>query len=349
MRILIITSSLPPSGGAENVAWETAVKLSRDNEVSVLTFGHSNDRIMLDNVSVHILKLRSHLLWYYMTFGRGQITKVVNLVKPDVIHSHMHSIITFVLRFQKGRKILTLHNSEFEKYNTTIIQKLKHEYFTRKSIKHYDKVTTVSKHMKSYLEDTLNKSIDFVPNGINGETFYISESIRRSAKTIIYVGRLVEFKGILPLLKAAEELRDYRFIIVGSGPLMEVIKAPNIEYVGLLDGDQIREYLNESQFAVFPSKYENFPLVGLEAMACGAIVLANDIKGFREYVEPESNGFLANLEEASDIVSCVRSIAQRRDLDSIREKGIYTAATFSLNNSTLRYLQIYEQAKTVFL
>ena len=260
----------------------------------------------------------------------------------------MHSIITFVLRFQKVPKVLTFHNSEFENYNTTFAQRLKHHFITKRSIKRYDKVTTVSKHMKSYLEGSLNRSIDFVPNGINLETFYMDKYKRRSLKTIIYVGRLVKFKGILTLLKAAEELRDYRFIIVGSGPLKEVIMAPNIEYLGLLDGSQVREYLNESQFAIFPSKYENFPLVGLEAMACGAIVLANNINGFREYVESESNGFLADLEESADIVSCIRSIAQRRDLNSIREKGINTAAIFSLNNSTLRYLQVYEEAKAVF-
>ena len=62
-------------------------------------------------------------------------------------------------------------------------------------------------------------------------------------------------------------------------PLKNKINLPNVEFIGIKDSQEISRYYNKVRFAIFPSKYENFPLVGLEAMACGAIVITNEING----------------------------------------------------------------------
>ena len=53
--------------------------------------------------------------------------------------------------------------------------------------------------------------------------------------------------------------------------------------------DIFSQYYNKAFISIFASEYENYPLVGIEAMACGSIVLASDIKGFREYVVKHLN------------------------------------------------------------
>ena len=71
-----------------------------------------------------------------------------------------------------------------------------------------------------------------------------------------------------------------------------------MEFLGRKKSSELVEYYNSSFISIFPSDYEKYPLVGLEAMACGSIVLANNINGFKEYIVNEENGFLADLNDS---------------------------------------------------
>jgi len=341
MRILITTSDLPPAGGAEKVAWDLAKSLSKKNEVFVLTFGKKNSFEMIDNIGVYFIRRTNHGLWYYMTLGRIDILRIYNKIQPDVIHSHMHSIITFVLRFKKANKILTLHNSKFEFYNKTIIQKLKHNLIVKKSFKKY-KITTVSKHMQKYLVDYLKKDVIHIPNGIDSKQFYRKNVINRE-KIILYVGRLEEFKGVRQILEASKILKEYKFQFIGLGTYFNFYQSKNVHFLGRKKPHELIDYYNKSFISIFPSKYENFPLVGLEAMACGSIVLASDIDGFREYINNGENGFLAELKTPSIIAEKIIDIARLKDVDLIRHNAQKSVVQYDLENVTNQYLKIIKE------
>jgi glycosyltransferase involved in cell wall biosynthesis len=342
MKILIISSDLPPAGGAEKVAWDLAKSLAKSNKVFIITFGKENSFKRIDNVDVYFFKNVNHNLWYYMTLGRGHILKIVNKINPDVINSHMHNIITFVLRFNKAKKILTLHNSKYEFYNKSKAQKLKHTLITHKSLKKY-KITTVSKHMQKYFLSYLNKNVTHIPNGINLEQFYFKSEIKKEIKKILYVGRLVEFKGVKSIFEASKKLKNYKFQFIGSGPLMNYYESDNIEFLGKKNSSELIDFYNQSFISIFPSKYENFPLVGLEAMACGSIVLANDILGFREYIKNGENGFLADITSSDIIFEKITEIANLENLELIKQNAFKTVEQLDISKVTEMYLKKYKE------
>lgn len=340
MKILIITSSLPPSGGAEKVAWDLAVSLSLSCEVSILTFGESNSFTKNENLNIYTIKLRKHNLWYYMTIGRKSILDIIEKIKPDVINSHMFNIITYIVRFNNSKKILTFHNSKFEYYNHSFLQKIKFNFIYKQSFKYYIS-TTVSKHMQLYLKNYLGKKVHHIPNGINLNQFYKKPEIKINKKNILFIGRIIEFKGVKKIFEASKQLQDFDFYFIGSGPLDNSYFSSNVYFLGKKHPSELVDFYNSSFISVFPSKYENFPLVGLEAMACGSIVLASDIKGFREYIRDGENGFLLKKITSNEIVEKINVIAKFDNLEMVRRNAFKTSENYNLKKIIKMYYSLY--------
>jgi len=112
---------------------------------------------------------------------------------------------------------------------------------------------------------------------------------------ILFVGRLIEVKGVKILLRIARELRDYNdihFAYVGTGPLSkEVIKVSknlgNITYFGEVKNENLSVYYNAANLLVAPSLHEEgFGRVVLEALSCGTPVIASNVGGLSEALDP---------------------------------------------------------------
>jgi glycosyltransferase involved in cell wall biosynthesis len=115
-----------------------------------------------------------------------------------------------------------------------------------------------------------------------------------------FVGRLVKEKGVSLLLQSAHELAvegfDFRLKIVGDGPERAGLEAladklglkKNIEFTGAISMASISTILSETTAVVMPSTWEDVaPLVALEQMMQGRLVIASDVGGLGETV----NGF----------------------------------------------------------
>jgi len=104
-----------------------------------------------------------------------------------------------------------------------------------------------------------------------------------------YVGRVSPEKDVPTLLEAARRLPDVPFKIAGSYWRMpEQIRntTPNVEFVGHLEQDALRDFYRRMRVLVFATRcYENFPVTLLEAMAQGIPVVCARIGGLPEIVE----------------------------------------------------------------
>lgn len=126
--------------------------------------------------------------------------------------------------------------------------------------------------------------------------------------TVLFVGRLRENKGVRLLLEAARLLPDIRFLLVGEGPLQNVVQQAssgrsNIRYDGPVDNSRLSVYYNAVDVAVMPSLYpEPFGRVILEAMSCGTATICSNlgaITGFlNEQVSCLIDPSIDNLREA---------------------------------------------------
>lgn len=115
-----------------------------------------------------------------------------------------------------------------------------------------------------------------------------------------FVGRLVKEKGVSLLLQSAHELADegfdFRLKIVGDGPERAALEAladelglkQQTEFTGAISMESISATLSQTTAVVMPSTWEDVaPLVALEQMMQGRLVIASDVGGLGETV----NGF----------------------------------------------------------
>jgi 1,4-alpha-glucan branching enzyme len=121
-------------------------------------------------------------------------------------------------------------------------------------------------------------------------------------KIIFFVGRMVREKGIHLLLEAAPQILrqhpDVKFILAGRGPLLaegkrlawETGLGEKMLFPGFVDDDTRNRLFRLAEIAVFPSLYEPFGIVALEAMAHGTPLLAADTGGLAEIVRHGENG-----------------------------------------------------------
>lgn len=138
-----------------------------------------------------------------------------------------------------------------------------------------------------------------IPNGVDTTRFRPPEVEDRQAArsrhelvgepTAVYVGRVVEGKGVDTLLDAFGDVRDQvpdaRLLVVGDGDLragLEAVAGPGVHFVGGV-ADVARE-LWASDVFVLPSLAEGLPLSLLEAMACERAVVSTDVGAAREVV-----------------------------------------------------------------
>ncbi|MEX0607531.1 MAG: glycosyltransferase, partial [Halofilum sp. (in: g-proteobacteria)] len=97
---------------------------------------------------------------------------------------------------------------------------------------------------------------------------------------ILYVGRLAAEKRIARIIEAAERLPQRQFRVAGDGPLRgaverAAVRLNNLEYLGWLPRDGVRDALDAHDLLLLPSAVEAFGTVVLEALARGRIALAS--------------------------------------------------------------------------
>ena len=155
----------------------------------------------------------------------------------------------------------------------------------------------------------------------------------RNVALYAFVGRLVQEKGVATFLRAAKELStcgyDFRLVIVGDGPERRALEilcaelglAEKTEFTGSVCPQRVETILSECRAVVIPSVWEEVaPLVALEQMMQGALVIASDIGGLGE----EVNGFGLKFPagDSNALASCMRRVADEPEIvTELRDKA----------------------------
>jgi glycosyltransferase involved in cell wall biosynthesis len=123
-------------------------------------------------------------------------------------------------------------------------------------------------------------------------------------KTILFIGRLTEIKGLDVLLKAMRELEGLELLVAGDGPCRRALESMarqsgvNAKFLGRVSAAERDELFDCSDGVVIPSRIlpdgrtEGMPLVCLEAMMAGRPVIAARTGGLGEFIDDGENGLL---------------------------------------------------------
>lgn len=132
---------------------------------------------------------------------------------------------------------------------------------------------------------------------------------------VAYVGRLSEEKGVRTLISAWRHLKTIPLKVLGEGPLRreleEVVtreKLP-VEFMGFCARDAAIRVVSDAVFQIVPSEwYEGFPMVIVEAYACGTPIIASRIGSLDEIVEEGQTGLKFHPGDAEDLIEKVKTV-----------------------------------------
>ena len=203
-----------------------------------------------------------------------------------------------------------------------------------------------------------------IRNGADGSIFYKDDSVKKEAvleqlgvetdyeKVVSFVGKLTPMKNVDGLLKAAVhyEKPGVVTLIAGDGELRESLEnmvkelgLKNIKFLGNQPHHILSRIYNIADCSLILSKREAFGLVAIEAMMCGAPLIASDQGALPEFVT-EDVGILVDSDDPEMTAEAVNSILEGKkvfDRDHVAEK---ISGHFSQDAIIDEFVEVYKEA-----
>jgi len=222
-------------------------------------------------------------------------------------------------------------------------------YFLHKKVqtwKNVDRYLVLSNFAKELL---IHSSLHLSPDKITVKSNFVKpSSISNDGSDrqdyFVYIGRLSEEKGIMPLLRAFSR-STYTIKICGDGPFRKEVESyaarcPNIEYIGFLAKEGLDHVLYNSQALIIPSIcYEGMPIAALEAFSNGTPVIASALGILKEMVREGATGLYF---KANDEDSLLHALDRWQKLN-VEEKALIS------ENCKKEYWEKYSPQKNVLL
>ncbi|MBT1070888.1 glycosyltransferase family 4 protein [Pelotalea chapellei] len=152
------------------------------------------------------------------------------------------------------------------------------------------------------------------------------EALLPRKRQLLFVSTDFKLKGgdllleAFPLIK--ENVPNIELIIAGGKlPPGVVLSDPAIHYVGSLSAQELQRYYLTSELLVHPARYDAFPNVLKEAIACGLPVVASDLCGMPEILDQGKNGILIkNLTSASFAQAVIRLLRDKPHYQQLQQQ-----------------------------
>lgn len=255
-----------------------------------------------------------------------QFWQKIRREKPDLVHINTAFVplsimrdasLVFVSRFSKTPVLLHPNGGRFliEDFKNKFLEKI-----AAKMLKSADKVLVLSEIEKENLTrrwDNLN--IEILPNAISIDETLPSKEIPQK-KTILFLGRIHESKGLHEIIEACETLVkekfEFNFRCFGTGPeqdffvgKMKEVLGENFHYGGVIAGEEKWRELCKADIFLLPSRYgEGLPLAMLEAMAARCVPVVADVASVRAVIKNGENGFLVEPYSAEQTTENLRNL-----------------------------------------
>ena len=330
MKILMLTWEYPPRvvGGIARVVHDLSKTLLKDgHDVTVVTYREGDAPYFEDDKGVKVYRVDNYMInpnnfidWI-MQLNFNLIAKANEIIAKegnfDVIHAH-DWLVAYAAKTLKNSYnipiVATIHATESGR-NSGIHDETQRYINDTEWMLTYEasEVIVNSNFMKNELQRLFGlpyEKINVVPNGVNLNLFNGIErdyNFRRkyamdNEKIILFLGRLVYEKGVQHLIAAMPKIlngyHDSKLIICGKGGMLDELKAEaerlgisqKVYFAGYMQGKDVQRMYKAADIAVFPSTYEPFGIVALEAMLSENPIVVSDVGGLNEIVQHKENG-----------------------------------------------------------
>lgn len=354
MKILMLTWEYPPRivGGIARVVHDLSKRLIKDgHEVTVVTYKDGDTPAYENDKGVEVYRVENYMIHpnnfidWIMQLNFNLVAKATEIIqkegKFDVIHAHDWLVANAAktLKNSFGIPIVaTIHATEAGR-NSGIHDDTQRYINDTEWLLTYEATEVIvnSNYMKGHVQGLFGlpfDKINVIPNGINLTNFNGIErdyNFRRqyamdNEKIILYVGRLVYEKGVQHLISAMpkilEHYHDAKLVIAGKGGMLDELRAQvnsmglsnKVYFTGYLNAKQVQKMYKCADVAVFPSTYEPFGIVALEAMLAGVPTVVSDVGGLNEIITHRENGMKSYAGNSNSIADSVLSLLYDKQL-----------------------------------
>lgn len=227
----------------------------------------------------------------------------------------------------------------------------------------FKKIIAISELVKENLIRNYNvdgKDIEVIYNGVDlvkfnpeNKNIYKKEirnlyGIDENDFVILFVGSGFERKGVKFLLAAVEKISEpIKVLIVGKGKPKKYEKMIKKQKVIFCQPQkEIHKYYAAADIFVFPTIYEPFGNVHLEALASGLPVITTKLSGASEIITPGVNGFVVDLPEQTDkIAQYIKILMDNNIRKQMSKEARKLAENFSFDIYLRKILNLYESVK----
>jgi glycosyltransferase involved in cell wall biosynthesis len=295
-KLLILTTSLSAkkTGGVSNYYSALDSKFSFQHDYCVV--GDREDDGILSNVFIR-------LITDYLLFIKSLITNSYDLVviNPSLtLNGLIRDYVFFLIAKSLGNKTVIFFRGWERKYEE-IVFRTKWRYLFLPVLK-CDGFIVLAKSFREAMLPSV-KSPVFIETTVLDEEIlegYDETNIQRAPSPnrklrLLYLARIEKYKGVFTAIEAFKKLKEQsievELLIAGNGSELDKVKVsiegvndPNLRYIGLVDGEEKKQLLLNSDILLFPSTHsEGMPNTVLEAMGCGLAVITTKMGGVDDF------------------------------------------------------------------
>jgi glycosyltransferase involved in cell wall biosynthesis len=279
-------------------------------------------------------RMRRSLLYrimpaFYVAAGMMSAWRLARRNRYDIVHVHWpmpHALFGWAAQRASGARVVATFYSVEVRWISRAMPALK--AFLRWTIRFPDRVVAISRATAEEIQSVVRVPVDVIPYTVALPPSPATNPADGRFR-ILFVGRLVERKGVDVLLRALAQLRDLpqvEAVIVGDGPERQRLEALSrelgidgqVKFTGRVPDDELRRQYAAASAFVLPAivdvrgDTEGLGVVLLEAMNSRIPVIASNAGGIVDIVEHERSGLLVPAGDAAALASAMRRLATDR-------------------------------------
>jgi len=345
--VTVVVPRVP--GGARNEVSAAGVKVHR------FAYFPRRWEDLADGAIIENLRKRPSRWLQVVPFMVGEAAAVgrqVHRDRPDVIHAHWilpQGLIATLVAPRIPRMVTSL-GGDLYALRSKPLRALKQAVVRRATV-----MTSVNQEMAKEIvrlgADPAH--VHVIPMGADLSRFSPQGRVEThdGPTRLLFVGRLVEKKGLIVLLEALRRLPPgtAELTVVGSGPLEASLRQEAsglpVQFLGQHRRDELARDYKTHEILVVPSipassgDQDGLPVALLEAMGSGCAVIASDLPGINEAVQDGISGLLVQARDAEDLANAIERINKSQMLrESLSTGAIRRAADFSVDATSREYV-----------
>ena len=294
---------------------------------------------ILDNIKKSLLARIQ--VPFFIFFELLYSFRIIKMNKINIIHSHwiipQGLIGAICSKFYNIPHVATVHGSDAHLLKNNRILRIIHSFIDKNT----DKITVNSTYTKNIIIEIFDKinqdKIEIIPMGIDLRRFSLKQEsnikkLYKADNLLLYVGRLIDWKGVKYLVEAMEIVIDKypktKLLIVGDGPekpflekIVSKLKLMNIVYfIGEINITVVPKYYSAADIFIIPSivaegHTEGLGVVTIEAMACGTPAIGSNVGGIPDVIKDGYNGFLVAEKSHEELAIKIVQLLSDKELE----------------------------------